>query len=153
VEAHAFQVSRLFSALLQLANDGNVALLRGAAPGDPFALRLLRRAQPSLAGFRAPSCLQAQARALSHSSPDHSSPTSARAAACRPVTPVTPDACACDAARTLSRQTHATCHASLDQASSCDRPNPTRAAGVLLHVVWSMHALFEGDCDCGLCRT
>ncbi len=68
-------MSRLFSALLQLANDGNVALLRGAAPGDPLALRLLRRAQPSLAGFRAPSCLQAQARTLNRFSPDHSSPS------------------------------------------------------------------------------
>ncbi len=54
------QVSRLFSALLQLANNGNVALLRGAAPADPFRLRLLRLARPSLAGFRAPSCLQAR---------------------------------------------------------------------------------------------
>jgi hypothetical protein len=117
--AHAAQVSRLFSALLQLANDGNVALLRGAAPGDPFALLLLRRAQPSLAGFRAPSCLQAQARALSRPSPDNSSaPLSARAAACTPVTPVTPGACACGAARLPSRQDHAACHASLDQVRS-----------------------------------
>ena len=54
------QVSRLFSALLQLANNGNVALLRGARPGEPFRLRLLRLARPSLGGFRAPSCLQTQ---------------------------------------------------------------------------------------------
>lgn len=61
---HVAQVSRLFSALLQLANNGNVALLRGAAPADPFRLRLLRLARPGLAGFRAPSCLQARCRSV-----------------------------------------------------------------------------------------
>ena len=60
--AHGAQVSRLFSALLQLANHGNVALLGGARPGDPFRLRLLRLARPSLGAFRAPSCLQTQVR-------------------------------------------------------------------------------------------
>lgn len=55
-------MSRLFSALLQLANHGNVALLGGACPGDPFRLRLLRLTRPSLGAFRAPSCLQTQVR-------------------------------------------------------------------------------------------
>ena len=60
--AHGAQVSRLFSALLQLANHGNVALLGGARPGEPLRLRLLRLARPSLGAFRAPSCLQTQVR-------------------------------------------------------------------------------------------
>ncbi len=58
---HAWQVSRAFSALLQLANAGNVVILRAAgSPSAPFKLQLqsLDAAHAQLADYRAPSFLQ-----------------------------------------------------------------------------------------------
>ncbi|BDA41730.1 Condensin-2 complex subunit H2 [Coccomyxa sp. Obi] len=57
---HKWQVSRLFSALLQLANNGNVILLRGSDPSQPFSLRLasLDRPHQQFEDYRAPSFLQ-----------------------------------------------------------------------------------------------
>lgn len=54
------QVSRLFSALLQLANNGNVILLRGSDPSQPFSLQLasLDRPHQQFEDYRAPSFLQ-----------------------------------------------------------------------------------------------
>ena len=64
-QAHvAAQVSRLFSALLQLANNGNIVILRGSCPGQPFQLRLasLEKKHQHFQDYRAPSFLQAKVR-------------------------------------------------------------------------------------------
>ena len=58
-------MSRVFSALLQLANSGNVVILRegGArSPSQPFCLRLqsLDRPHQHFADYRAPSFLTVQ---------------------------------------------------------------------------------------------
>ena len=60
------QVSRLFSALLQLANNGNLIILRGSSPGQPFQLRLasLEKKHQHFEDYRAPSFLQAKVRGL-----------------------------------------------------------------------------------------
>ncbi|CAL5219116.1 g890 [Coccomyxa viridis] len=57
---HKWQVSRLFSALLQLANNGNIVILRGSNPGQPFQLRLasLEKKHQHFQDYRAPSFLQ-----------------------------------------------------------------------------------------------
>ena len=54
------QVSRLFSALLQLANNGNIIIVRGSAPSQAFQLRLasLERKHQHFQDYRAPSFLQ-----------------------------------------------------------------------------------------------
>lgn len=54
------QVSRLFSALLQLANNGNVVILRGSDPSQAFQLRLasLENKHKHFQDYRAPSFLQ-----------------------------------------------------------------------------------------------
>lgn len=56
----AVQVSRLFSALLQLVNNGNIVLLRGETPAEPFDLQLasLHRPHDQFDDYRAPSFLQ-----------------------------------------------------------------------------------------------
>lgn len=58
----AAQVSRLFSALLQLANNGNIVILRGSGPGQPFQLRLasLEKKHQHFQDYRAPSLLRAK---------------------------------------------------------------------------------------------
>ena len=61
------QVSRLFSALLQLANVGNLVIMRAdGSPAQPFALQLrsLHPAHAHFADYRAPSFLQAKVMAL-----------------------------------------------------------------------------------------
>ena len=60
----AAQVSRLFSALLQLANNGNIVILRGSNPGQPFQLRLasLEKKHQHFQDYRAPSFLQPRVR-------------------------------------------------------------------------------------------
>ena len=71
---HAWQVSRTFSALLQLANAGNVAILRARdSPAEPFALRLqsLDAAHEQFADYRAPSFLQTKVRACAVQQPGH----------------------------------------------------------------------------------
>ena len=54
------QVSRLFSALLQLANNGNIIIVRGSEPSQAFQLRLasLERKHQHFQDYRAPSFLQ-----------------------------------------------------------------------------------------------
>lgn len=63
----AAQVSRLFSALLQLANNGNIVILRGSNPGQPFQLRLasLEKKHQHFQEYRAPSFLQPRVCVLS----------------------------------------------------------------------------------------
>ena len=54
------QVSRFFSAMLQLANNGNIVILRGSDPGQAFQLRLasLEKWHQHFHDYRAPSFLQ-----------------------------------------------------------------------------------------------
>lgn len=54
------QVSRFFSAMLQLANNGNIVILRGSDPGQAFQLRLasLEKWHQQFQDYRAPSFLQ-----------------------------------------------------------------------------------------------
>ena len=54
------QVSRFFSAMLQLANNGNIVILRGSDPGQAFQLRLasLEKWHQQFQNYRAPSFLQ-----------------------------------------------------------------------------------------------
>lgn len=61
------QVSRLFSALLQLANAGNLVIVRtDNSPAQPFALQLrsLDPAHAHFSDYRAPSFLQAKVMTL-----------------------------------------------------------------------------------------
>ncbi len=62
----AAQVSRLFSALLQLANNGNIVILRGSNPGESFQLRLtsLEKKHQHFQDYRAPSFLKPKVRAM-----------------------------------------------------------------------------------------
>ena len=77
------EVPRAFAALLQLVNDGNVAVERGAGGTDPERFRLrLRSAAPAAARFRgylAPSL--AAAHATASGSPAAKKPRPAAAAA------------------------------------------------------------------------
>ena len=52
------QVSRLFSALLQLANNGNIIIVRGSEPSQAFQLRLASLERKHFQDYRAPSFLQ-----------------------------------------------------------------------------------------------
>ena len=53
-------MSRWFSAMLQLANNGNLVILRGSDPGQAFHLRLasLEKWHQQFQDYRAPSFLQ-----------------------------------------------------------------------------------------------
>ncbi|CAK0746455.1 hypothetical protein CVIRNUC_001693 [Coccomyxa viridis] len=59
-QQHKWQVSRFFSAMLQLANNGNIVILRGSDPGQAFQLRLasLEKWHQQFQDYRAPSFLQ-----------------------------------------------------------------------------------------------
>ena len=54
------QVSRFFSAMLQLANNGNIVILKGSDPCQAFQLRLasLEKWHQQFQNYRAPSFLQ-----------------------------------------------------------------------------------------------
>jgi hypothetical protein len=65
---NAAQVSRVFSALLQLANNGNLVIMRGSSPSEPFDLQLasLDRPHNQFEDYRAPSFLQTKVQRLSY---------------------------------------------------------------------------------------
>lgn len=56
-EASQAEVSRMFSAMLQLINNGNIQILPGQATDDPFQVKLqnLERPHQQFSQYRAPS--------------------------------------------------------------------------------------------------